>query len=201
VFDTTYRHVEAALVQTYGVPGAAIPTFRSRLGNLQKQGLFGRDNMPGRGGAAMRYGPDQFHRLIFACEMSEVGIGPATVLELVELLWKSKLVTVFREAEHIAFVHNNVTPRDVILNIGGVRLMTGEWSGDSAVNVNSCTLADLPKRMEDWMKGGGSLPARVLVVNLSSRLREFQAALERTHPEEMARERAEAKARVKRKKK
>jgi hypothetical protein len=179
------------------VPGTAVPTFRSRLGNLQKQGLFGRDNMPGRGGAAMRYGPEQFHRLIFACEMSEVGIGPATILELVELLWKAKLVTVFREAEHIAFVRDTVTERDVILNIGGVRLMTGEWSGDAVVNVNSCTLADLPKRMEGWMKGGGFLAARALVVNLSSRLREFQAALAKTFPAEIAREKAEARNELK----
>jgi hypothetical protein len=177
------------LVQTYGVPATAIPTFRSRLGNLQKQGLLGRDNMPGRG-QALVYGPNQIHRLIFACEMSEVGIGPATILELVELLWKTKLVPVFKKAEDVAFAHDTVTPRDVILNIGGVRLMTGEWSDNAVPNVNYCALSDLPKYMEVWMRGG-RLPARALIVNLSSRLRQFQAALADHHFPEINRERAE----------
>ena len=46
--------------------------------------------MPGRG-KALQYGSDQFHRLIFACELFEFGVGPATVLALVELLWESRL--------------------------------------------------------------------------------------------------------------
>ena len=198
-FETSYRHVEAALVQTYGVPATAIPTFRSRLGNLQKQGLLGRDNMPGRG-QALVYGPDQIHRLIFACEMSEVGIGPATILELVELLWKTKLVPVFKKAEDVAFAHDTVTPRDIILTVGGPRLMTGEWTGDSMLNVDSRTLADLPKHMDVWMKGGERLPARALIVNLSSRLRQFHAAFADTHFPEIAREKAEAKEQAKKKK-
>ena len=99
MFETSYGHVEAALVRAYGVPSKALGAFRGRLGNLQKQGLLGAKNMPGRG-AALRYGPDQFHRLIFACELFEAGIGPATVLGLVEALWESRIAAIFDPHVH-----------------------------------------------------------------------------------------------------
>jgi hypothetical protein len=175
MFDTSYSHVEAALVQTYGVPDKAVTAFRGRLGNLQKKGLFGRPNMPGRG-AALRYGPDQFHRLVFACELSEFGVGPATVLTLVETLWESRLKQIFKKAER-----GNPGPDDVILHMGGVHLMTGAWS-DAVPNVNSCTLNKLPTYAREWMRmGAGDPPARALIVNLSSRLRRFHAALADSH--------------------
>jgi hypothetical protein len=41
--------------------------FRGRLTALQKGGLLGAENQPGRG-HALRYGPDQLHRFVFACE-------------------------------------------------------------------------------------------------------------------------------------
>jgi hypothetical protein len=172
MFTTSYRHTEAALARAYSVPEKAMGAFRGRLGSLQKQGLFGRENQPGRG-TALVYGPDQFHRMIFACELFEFGVAPATVLSLVETLWASRLVPIFRKAETAAMqVHGK---GDIVLHMGGVRLMSDVWS-DAVPNVNSCTLADLPKYVQVWMRGDG-LPARALVVNLSERLRIFHEAL------------------------
>ena len=51
MFVTTFSVTEAALVRTYAVPYKAQGAFRGKLGNLQKQGLFGAKNMPGRGKA------------------------------------------------------------------------------------------------------------------------------------------------------
>src|SRR5262249_6087381 len=81
-----FGSVEAALVQSYRIPKAARGAFRGKLGALQKQGIFGARNMPGKG-VALGYGPDQFHRLVFACEMFEFGVAPSVVLSLVKLLW------------------------------------------------------------------------------------------------------------------
>jgi hypothetical protein len=191
MYDTSYRHVEAALMRAYGVPDKASGAFRSRLGNLQKQGLLGRHNMPGRG-AALRYGPDQFHRLVLACELFEFGASPATILGLIESRWEKTLAPIFKKAERAA-EHDDAGPGDIIMHMGGARLMTEAWS-DAVPNVNSCTLADLPKQIDLWMRDR-RLPARALIVNLSSRLRRFHAALADLHFAEMEREKAGAKVR------
>lgn len=181
MFETSYGHVEAALVQVYGIPDKAVGAFRGRIGNLQKLGLFGAKNMPGRG-AALRYGPDQLHRLIFACELFEFGVGPATVLALVKALWESSLNQIFKKAEQAA--QRDPGLDDIVMHMGGVRLMTNAWSR-AVPNVNSCPLRKLPYYMEDWMRMGGRdrLPARALVLNLSSRLRQFHTALADLMPE------------------
>src|SRR5215468_3870814 len=75
MFETSYSVVEQALMRTYDIPDKALGAFRGRLGNLQKQGIFGPTNMPGRG-RALIYTSDMQHRLIFACELFEFGVSP-----------------------------------------------------------------------------------------------------------------------------
>ncbi len=180
-FRTSYRHVEAALVQTYRVPAHAVGAFRGRLGNLQKLGLFGPKNMPGRG-AALVYGPDQLHRLVFACELFEFGIfSPATVMNLVQALWASRLKKIFDKAEDAAFRRDGPGPDDIVMHMGGVHLMTSSWS-DAIPNVNACVLSKLPGYVDAWMRMD-RLPARALIMNLSSRLRQFHITLADTMPE------------------
>ena len=124
----------------------------------------------------MRYGPDQIHRLIFAVELFEFGVSPATVLSLVEALWTSRLHRIFRKAEDAA--QRDPGQDDVILHMGGVSMMSDGWSNEIP-NVNSCALAKLHDYIDMWMEMGthDRLPARALVVNLSSRLRRFHSAL------------------------
>src|SRR6516162_3959544 len=98
MFECGYGAVEAALVQTYRIPAMAVGAFRSRLGALQKAGLFGAESRPGKG-VALRYGPDQFWRLIFVCELFEFGIAPSVVLSLVKSLWERRLRKIFMDAE------------------------------------------------------------------------------------------------------
>ena len=194
MFETSYGHVEAALVRAYGVTDKTVGAFRGRLGNLQKQGLLGPKNMPGRG-AALRYGPDQFHRLIFACELFECGIGPATVLGLVLSVWENRIAAIFKKAEHAAQKQDHAGPDDVVMHFGGISLMTASWS-DVVPNINSCTLTKLPDRIRMWMEMGigDRLPARALTVNLSSRLRAFHTALADLHMVEIAAEKKRGKA-------
>jgi hypothetical protein len=201
MFETSYAHVEAALVKAYGVPDKAIGAFRGRIGNLQKLGLFGKKNMPGRG-TPLSYGPDQFHRLVFVCELFELGnVPPAIVMALVKTLWDRKLVSIFKQAEHAA--ERDPGPDDIVLHMGGLRLMTGAMTGskgrpstavweDAVPNVNACTVRKLSDHMGSWIRME-AYPPRAIIVNLSSRLRKFHAALADTHPAEIKRARDEAK--------
>ena len=56
--------------------------------------------MPGKG-VALRYGPDQFHRLVLACELFEFGISPSVILALVEAGWERRLRKIFKDAENV----------------------------------------------------------------------------------------------------
>jgi hypothetical protein len=192
-----FGSVEAALVQSYRIPKAARGAFRGKLGALQKQGIFGARNMPGKG-VALGYGPDQFHRLVFACEMFEFGVAPSVVLSLVKLLWERRLQKIFRDAEDAVMRHEDAGPDDVILHIGGVHLMVDGWS-DAVPNVNSCPLSKLPDHMAMWMSmrpdDPSGLPPRALVTNLSMRLRAFHAALSVSYMDELRAERTSSNIR------
>jgi len=192
MFDCGLAATEAALVQTYRVPTRAVGAFRSRLGALQKQGLFGARNMPGKG-VALRYGPDQFHRLVFVCELFEFGIAPSVVLSLVKSAWEGRLKKIFRDAEDAVMKHQDAAgPDDVILHMGGVHLMVDGFS-DAVPNVNSCPLSKLPDHMAMWMSmqpdDPSGLPPRALVTNLSMRLRAFHTALGPAYMDELRAER------------
>jgi hypothetical protein len=193
MFETPrFSTVEAALVQAYSIPARAVGAFRSRLGALQKQGLFGAKNRPGKG-VALRYGPDQFWRLIFALEMLEFGIAPAVVLSLVKSLWEPRLRDIFMIAEDAVMKCQDAAgPQDVILCIGGARLMVDGFS-DAVPNVNSCPLSKLPDNMAMWMSikpdDPSRLPPRVIASNLSMRLRAFHTALGVSYMDELRSER------------
>jgi hypothetical protein len=179
-------------VPSYRIPAKAVGAFRSRLGALQKAGLFGAKNRPGKG-VALRYGPDQFHRLIFVCELFEFGIAPSVVLSLVQSLWERRLRKIFSDAEDAVVGHEDAGPDDVILHMGGVHLMVDGFS-DVVPNINSCLLSELPNNMAMWMSvkhdDPNGLPPRALVTNLSMRLRAFHTALSASYMDELRAERA-----------
>src|SRR5262249_38956543 len=191
MFECGYGAVEAALVQAYRIPAKAQGAFRARLGTLQKQELFGTRNMPGKG-VALRYGPDQFHRLVFACEMLEFGISPAVVLSLVKSSWERRLQKIFRDAEDAAMKHEDAGPDDIIMHLGGAHLMLDGWS-DAVPNLNATSLGKLPDHVTMWMsmrpEDPSGLPPRALITNLSMRLRAFHTALGRSYMDELRAER------------
>jgi hypothetical protein len=192
MFGCGYGAVEAALVQTYRIPAKAVGAFRSRLGALQKAGLFGSKHRPGKG-TALRYTADQFWRLLFVCELFEFGIAPGIVLRLVKTLWDRRLQKIFRDAEDAVMKCQDAAgPDDIILHMGGVHLMGDGWS-DAVPNVNSCTLSELSNNMLMWMAmppdDPSGLPPRAVVTNLSMRLRAFHIALGPAYMDELRAER------------
>jgi hypothetical protein len=184
MFECGLGTVEAALVQTYRIPAKAVGAFRSRLGALQKQGLFGARNMPGKG-VALHYGPDQFHRLVFVCELFEFGIAPAVVLSLVKSSWERRLQKIFRDAEDVVANEHAKPGDDIIMYLGGAHLMVDGWTKDAVPNMNATSLGKLPDQVAMWMSmrpdDPSGLPPRTLITNLSMRLRAFHAALVAAH--------------------
>jgi len=177
MFETSFfGAVERALLQSHRIPDSLAGAFRGRITSLQKQGLFGPKHRPGRG-VALTYTADQFHRLIFACELLEFGIGPAAILAVVESLWERKLRDIFEKAEQA-----DPGPDDIIMHMGGTRLLTDLWQ-NAVPNVNRCKLSELSYYIERWMTMGPDdpVPPRALVVNLSARLRSFHAGLAASH--------------------
>jgi hypothetical protein len=190
----SYGVVEAALTESYRIPRKALGAFRGRLTALQKQGLLGADNMPGKG-IALPYSVDVFSRLIFACEMLEFGISPAAVLSMIKAWWEPRLKKIFRDAlEVLDKRRDDAGPDDVILHIGGVHLMVDGWM-NAVPNVNSCRLHKLANHMAMWMSmkpdDPTGLPSRAIVTNLSMRWRTFHDELSRSYMDEL---RAEGRA-------
>lgn len=172
--------VEPALIRVYGVPKGREAAFHSRTTGLQKLGLFG--HTPGKG-RAMHYGPDQVHRLIFACELFEFGVSPSVIIAFVASLWDKRLRDIFRKAEQAAT--GEPGPGDIVMHMGGVTLMAAAWT-KALPNVNACPLHKLPHYVDQWMKMGPLDPApRAIIVNLTARLRAFQAALEKANRDDM----------------
>jgi len=184
-FDVGYAAVERALVETHRIPRKAVGAFRGRLGALQKGGLFGAKNMPGKG-KALRYRPDLLHRVIFACELLEFGFSPAVILSVVKSAWDRRLRRIFQDAESAAL--RDPGPSDVVIFMGGVHLM-GDAFTASMPAINSCVLGKLPDHIRMLMSmtpdDQAGVPPRALVSNLTMRLRAFHNALAASYMDEL----------------
>jgi hypothetical protein len=120
------------------------------------------------------------------------------VLWIVRNLWEPRLRKIFQDAEDaIEEEPKGATSNDIILHLGGIRLMVDGWS-DAVPNVNSCPLHKLPDKMKMWMSlwpdDPSGLPPRVIVTNLSMRLRAFHDAFSKSYLEDALAERRAALA-------
>lgn len=191
MFETSFGAVEKALLQSHRIPDSLAGAFRGRITSLQKHDLFGPKRRPGRG-VALTYSFDQFHRLIFACELLEFGVSPAPILWLVESLWERKLRKIFEDAEQPAKDHEKPGADDIIMHMGGIHLLTDVWR-NAVPNVNRCRLRDLPVYVMEWMEMGPDdpMPPRAMLVNVSQRLRNFYRALRQEHTAGLAKDAGE----------
>jgi hypothetical protein len=171
-FTAAYAKVEAALIRMHNVAPEDVPAFRSRLGSLQRGGLLGAENQPGKG-RKLDYGPDHFHRVVLAIELVQAGIAPGVILRLISEQW-DKLCRIFTQAE-LATVHpTRGNANDVVL-ILPINLMF-----ETEARINSTRRDRLPQDIE-LAFGNERLPARLLLVNLSAQMRKFHDALSHYH--------------------
>jgi hypothetical protein len=172
----SFASVEAALMASYRVAPADQARFRARLTHAQRGGLF--DVRPGKG-TRLVYGPDELHKLLLICELSELGLPPAVQLELVAALWERRFQGIFRSAETAAM--HPPGRHDIVLLLIGPSLMIGGWA-DSVPNVNHCRLDQIAQLLDLAMRGDdAALPARVMMANISARLRNFHTCLADVH--------------------
>ena len=182
----TYGAIERALAAAYGIPDSDRETgFRGWVTNLQKLGVLGEAARVGRG-AALNYTPDEWHRLLFALELSEVGVTPAVAVALIEVFWERQLKEIFRKAEKTV-ERDEPVDEDVIIILAGVSLRSGAWTSPKGSkfpgvpNVIDIRMKHLRHEAERWMRREydvpGTPPARALMMNLSLRLRLFHQAL------------------------
>jgi hypothetical protein len=183
VFEISKAPVEAALVRAYGVAPDDLTAFRGRLAMLQKGNLFGADQRPGKG-HKVTYRPDHLHRLIFCCELAELGVAPRGQLKLVAEFWDSRIRPIFAEAGTIDRLNAAAGDNDIALLLTGVSLMAGAWAGGTVPNINSCPLGKLADNLKLAIRPNSEndpLLPRALVVNLTARLRKFHSLLADAH--------------------
>jgi hypothetical protein len=171
-FTVSYAKVEAALVKMHNIAPDDVSAFRARFGALQRGGLLGAENQPGKG-RRLEYGPDQIHRAVLAFELVQAGVVPSIILPLIREYWDNKLRDIFTKADRTV----NDEAKDVVLIMAGVAALSSETP---VPNINHTTMGKISERMTLALDGKG-LPARALFVNLSAQLRKFHRALTHYH--------------------
>jgi hypothetical protein len=169
-----YAVVEQALARAYDIEPNSLLAFRSRLGALQRGGLFGAER-PGKG-RKLGYGPDQFHRLLFALELSAWSIAPSLILKMVEEFWNSKLRAIFAAAE--SAITRPTDGGDIALVIIGGDQMFQSLRDPAALRLTFAPLRELPRCINMVMQDDRP---RALVTNLTARLKHFHGALADAH--------------------
>ena len=131
-------------------------------------------------GKRKTYSIVQIERWLACLELTEFGLSSITAGELITGHWAA-FEPIFRDAQ--ASVVRDPGPDDVVLCLGGIHLMSGSWApklGFPGVpSIQGCTLRKLPDRVMVWMwmTARDAAAPRLLMVNLSERLRQFHNAL------------------------
>jgi hypothetical protein len=178
MFQISYSAVEQALAKTYGANDDKLreTAFRARINSLQRLGVLGQKVRVGKG-QKVTYGVEQMERWLACLELSELGISPTVAGKLVIRYWSKKFAPIFKAAQGTATQKPGLD--DVILYLGAVHLMSGSWSSErdfpGVPNINHCRLRELPDHMRAWMDDPPL--SRMLITNLSARLRQFHGAL------------------------
>jgi hypothetical protein len=194
----SYGTVESALSSLYGVSDDAQRRidFRARVNYLQRGNVLGESAKVGTG-TRLTYGVDQVERWFACLELAELGISPTVAARFVVECW-DLLAPIFRKAQKT--VIHDPTDDDVVLLLPLVHLMSGSWAprtGFPGVPVIvDCTMRELPKKVLQYMQLRHDDPAvvapRMLVMNLSARLRSLHAVLTSENVDELIAERRAA---------
>jgi hypothetical protein len=197
-----YGTVERALAPIYAATDDDVrrQAFRARINHFQRARVLGQAVEVGKG-KRNSYSLVQIERWFACLELAELGISPTTVAELINGHW-DLFEPIFRDAQ--GSVVRDPGPDDIALCLGGVHLMSGNWAPESGFpgvpSVQGCTLRQLPDRVTAWMRMAAhdrSAP-RLLIVNLSERLRQFHSALGDAYTEELIAERTGGKVKARR---
>ena len=118
-FTVSYAKVKSALVRMHNIAPDDVSAFRARFGALQRGGLLGAENQPGKG-RRLEYGPDQIHRAVLAFELVQAGIAPGIILPLISDYWDNRLRDIFIKADRTV----KDEAKDVVLIMAGVAALS-----------------------------------------------------------------------------
>ena len=175
-FTSHYGPIERAAMAAYSVPAKHLIRFRGWTDNLRKLGILGKKGRIGRG-APLTYTPTELHRLLCGLELTEAGIPPLTTVALIEALWP-KLWPIFMEATRPLPYPPEQQPgpgEDIFLFLDGLALRTGAWSAPKSAKFPGVRKIDSCRRRE-LMEKLAQVTARVIVINLTERLKRFHDA-------------------------
>jgi len=193
----SYRAVEKALASIYAATDDDVRRrdFRARINYFQRAKVIGEEVQVGKG-TRVSYNVRQIERWFCCLELAELGVSPTTVGKLVVSLWDDKFAPIFRAAQRTTV--DPPSPDDVVLLCGGVHLMSGNWSTGAGFpgvpSIDHCTVRKLPDRVVGWMRmtARDRQAPRLLIVNLSERLRQFHTALAASNKDDLITEYREA---------
>lgn len=153
--------------------------FRARIDYFEQAKVLG-DDVEVDSSKGKTYSIVQIERLLACLELTEFGLSSTTACALITGHWPA-FEPIFRDAQ--ASVVHDPGPNDVVLCIGGIHLMSGNWApklGFPGVpNIQGCRLRKLSDRVTVWMwmTARDAAAPRLLIVNLSERLRQFHNEL------------------------
>src|SRR5262249_44999929 len=119
-------------------------------------------------------------RWLACLELTELGLSPTTAGELITG-HLDLFEPIFRDAQ--ASGVRDPGPDDIVLCICGIHLMSGSWGPKSGFrgvpSIQGCTLRKLSDGVLAWLWMTANDPGapRLLIVNLSERLRQSHNAL------------------------
>ena len=175
-YTAPYWMVEHSLVRTFAIGSGNLTAFRSRIGELQRGGIFGAENQPGKG-TKLVYSADQFCRLVFALSLAQFGLAPTLILRVVRDYWATQLEPIFRKAvREFGLAYVDTTQNNDIVLVFGIRVVT-EGAVHAVPMITSCELYKLPQRVELTFQDAEPR----LMINVTERMRKFYAALSEVH--------------------
>jgi hypothetical protein len=191
-----YGAVEKALATIYAAIDDDVrrQAFRARINYFQRAKVLGEDVAVGKG-TKNDYSIVQIERWFACLELTELGLSPTTVGELIKGHW-DLFEPIFKAAQRSVVYEPG--PDDTVLCLGGVHFMSSNWAPQTGFpgvpSIQGCALAKLPDRVMAWMQMARyPTVQRLLIVNLSQRLRQFHTALGDAYTEELIAERTGGK--------
>jgi hypothetical protein len=182
-FTADRWQVEHALAAAFGIAARNLPAFRSRLGELQRQGILG--VAPGRGKKIV-YTPAEAARLVFALSLVQAGLTPAIIQRVISDYWDTQLAPIFRDAVYWFGRTDAPTTQDEdIIIVFGIRLAT-ESAAHAMPTIASCKLRELGRRAEVSLQDAEPR----LLFNVTQRFRKFYEALKEVNSREEPKQRA-----------
>jgi hypothetical protein len=146
---------------------------------FQRVEVLGSDVKVGKG-ERVRYTVPQIERLFACCELVELGMSPTTAAKLVRDHW-ADFEPIFNAAQKT--VIREPDDNDIVMLLPLVHLMSGNWAPKAgfpgAPVIAHTTLKKLPGKVLGYMNDPAA--PRVLLTNLSGRLRRFHNALADVH--------------------